>query len=1282
MKHYAPGVAIELKDESGYSLVDNPSLIAGVVGYSSKGEFNKIIKVSNTAVQDTKLGSGYNSARWNMGMYAARAVLNAGGHVHFVRPYGETVTAGNMLKQALKSDAFVVAYDRDAPTNSENTAAKNGNGLAHTSINIRHFAATRYGQDGFAAFGGTRRINTVSETVASHSNTDFGLTANDDWYEDNDAARGASDTVLFSIINSDPTAAHRAGDRYEVKSVTKVDTTNQTATIVLGMTPEFTVGDTVFIPSKVEDNGTEYAYDCTGTVTAIDDTTVTLALDKAITTKFYPGAIYVNSDDSSTGVDYLTVRTPTAGKAVKKLEKVKFNPSAFGNSGSLIVFRDADYNPVNIRVCKQSGLTDTGAGLALTYKNSVWTLTTTIGYALQGIDGLGDTVTIVATPTDGVSGTYTGVIKTAASGTSFVLDTLKDANGVNVATTTTFSTVNAATNTTLSTVTSVTPVFAGDSTVVIPEMTVTSDDAPSVTGASVMGSTLTFTSSDIGTTLNDIITNGKYLCGTSDTDDVMLFVSAFTKEQVGTSSSYTYTVTLSGAYKSVSGAYTAYSPSTAESVTLASIKKMSISPVSGVSAYDQFSSDGSTFYIVNELTDSPIGTFPLLYSNGTAVLSLAAGTYYDVTSVCRQIVETLDSEMSYTEDGGNAYRILSATESSDVTVGDITVLHMYKGTSGNFTAGNMTIVSPEPSDTGKAFRSTGTAPEYISRLFEISSVNTYNDTVVLKGHLVTDGFIVNSADGSIANGYKLVNITTSPVCATVSGENDDEVGYIGRFSLIVSSANQKQPVASSVPDGFTRTVYGSTGIVMSTGKLLMDSDIGSSFLTYGLATVDYVDVDFSGSEKQVYQLTSDGETMARLYMYVTYYFNGEEYSFEGTVTPYVYNDIQFSIEETASSSLTDSGATFVLNDSGSLDAFIEDNSYDLSQTVVNGIISSSVTELAYDQDDPAIVHDAIWKYLPSNNNTSAILSTAWNLFLDKDGTDVSMLVSAGTNVTNLFMKNRETLDFNVIDAMLNVCELRKDVFAIVDGVGEGKIATALKKMIGIGSSGTKSRWGTMYDGRSYFSDTLYTHSTVEVVRSVQMASVITSNAASGIWWLPPAGQTRGIIPAAWCSKEKYPRTFNYPEDPDSDIAKLIAIHANPVRSNDSGNFMWGDYTMQLETTSFDQTHVPMLVAGIHKRFYKYLDKKVFRLNTVALRLEIQTYIQSQLDSIRTASESGLYSGTCICDSTNNTQTVIDRGELIVAIKIQPTKSARFITLSTSVVSSGTSNTITTTISES
>lgn len=1278
MKHNAPGVAIELIDESGYSVVDNPSLIAGVVGYSSKGEFNKLIKVTNTAVQDTKLGSGYNSARWNMGMYATRAVLNAGGHVHFVRPYGETVSAGNMLKQALKSDAFVIAYDRDASTNADNTAVKNGNGLPHTSINIRHFAATRYGQDGLSAFGGTRRINTVAETVASHSNTDFGLTANDDWYEGNSSARGESDTVLFSIINSDPTSAHRAGDRYTVKSVQSTDTVNNMVTIVLGITPDFTVGDTVFVPSKVEDNGTEYTYDCTGTVTAIDDATVTLALSKTITTKFSPSAIYVNSDDSSTGVDYLTVRTPTAGKAVKKLESIKFNPSTFGNSGSLLTFRDADYNEVNIRVCRTSEQSSSVATLA--YSSNEWILTTTINYDLQGTADLGDTVTIVATPNGGTSGTYTGVIKTTTSGNSFALYSLKDANGVSVdGATTTFV------------VTSATPTFAGNSVAVIPEMTVTSEAAPIVSTASIVGSVLTITSTGtVKASFDAIVNNGKYLYGTlADGSPVLLFISGVTEtsDTVGGTTTYTDVVTVGGAYVRAgsSGAYMylAYSPSTAASVTLSSVKKMSIGAIDGVSAYDQFSANGTSFYVASELADTTIGTFPLLFSAGDPEFNMQAGKYYDVTSVCRQIVQVLDSDMSYTEDGGNSFRILSAVESGDVNIGDITTLHMYKGTSGNFTAGDKTIVSPEPSDTGKAFRDTGDAPGYISRMFEVASVNTYNDTVVIKGHIVTDGgFIVNNTDGSIRNGYKLVNVTTSAVCATVSGENDDEVGYIGRFSMIVSGANQKLNVASAVPDGFVVSKYGSTGIVISTGKILMDSDIGSSFLKYGLATVDYVDVEFSGTETQVYQLTADGETMARLYMYVTYYFNGEEYDFEGTVTPFVYNDIQFSIEQTAATALTDSGATFILNDSGSLDAFIENNSYDLSQTVVNGIISSSVTQLAYDQADPAIVHDAIWKYLPSNNNTSAILSAAWNLFLDKDGTDVGMLISAGTDITSLFMKNRETLDFNVIDAMLNVCELRKDVFGIFDGVGEGKIATTLKKMIGIGSSGTKSRWGTMYDGRSYFTDTLYTHSKVEVVRSVQMASVIVSNAASGIWWLPPAGMTRGIIPAAWCSEEKYPRTFNYPEDPDSDIAKLIAIHANPVRSNDSGNFMWGDYTMQLETTAFDQTHVAMLVAGIHKRFYKYLDTKTFRLNTVDLRSEIQTYIQSQLDAIRTASQSGLVSGVCICDSTNNTQEVIDRSEVIVDVKIKPTKSARYITLRSTVLSNGTSNTITTTVSES
>ena len=82
-------------------------------------------------------------------------------------------------------------------------------------------------------------------------------------------------------------------------------------------------------------------------------------------------------------------------------------------------------------------------------------------------------------------------------------------------------------------------------------------------------------------------------------------------------------------------------------------------------------------------------------------------------------------------------------------------------------------------------------------------------------------------------------------------------------------------------------------------------------------------------------------------------------------------------------------------------------------------------------------------------------------------------------INNLFVKGKETLDFNVIDAMLEICELRKDCFAICDGVGESDIKTTIKKLIGIGSSGIKSRWGALYDGRSIFYDSLYTKTNVE-----------------------------------------------------------------------------------------------------------------------------------------------------------------------------------------------------------
>ena len=185
----APGVRIELKDSSQYTVIENPNAIGAVVGFAPKGELNKVTKLTNTAVMDKTFGIGFNNWKYNQGLYAARAVLDAGGHVQYVRPYGEEIDMSDPRKRDLKTDCFVVSFDRKA---AQQEVGK------QTSLNIEYFAATRYKSDGAAGYGVTRKINNVAETVSSGSNVDFKVFA-DESFKESAKARGDGDAVLFVI---------------------------------------------------------------------------------------------------------------------------------------------------------------------------------------------------------------------------------------------------------------------------------------------------------------------------------------------------------------------------------------------------------------------------------------------------------------------------------------------------------------------------------------------------------------------------------------------------------------------------------------------------------------------------------------------------------------------------------------------------------------------------------------------------------------------------------------------------------------------------------------------------------------------------------------------------------------------------------------------------------------------------------------------------------------------------------------------------------------------------
>lgn len=1175
---FPPGVRIQLKDNSAYTVVDNPYTTAGIVGYASKGELNKIIQVNTTAELDSKLGYGYQSYKYNQGMYAARAVLDAGGVVEFVRPYGEEIDRTDPKKRDLKTDAFVVTYDK---------SDKN------TSFNVEHFAATRYKTDGAATYGLTRKINNIAEAVTSGKNVDFGLTASDD-FRDSKKSRSETDMVMFAIVNRDPSYAYRAYDQFDVVGEPEYSTNPQsdpTVTLTLATTPTFVAGDEIIIPTTV--NG---GVEGKALVTSIVEKTVNATITNK--TEFFANGkpdivrIFFSSPETAIedGFDYMSIKTAVAGRTVKKFSAIKWGEHngekalvSSVKTGDVFTFRNKNGVDVDVRLIK-IGVAGTVTVTEETDKLEL------VSSDVKLIDG--DIVDL----TVGTTTTYKELKVVATS------------DGFYVAKPTGYASATPAT------VAIVEP----------SEDELYADIKGATTWADIANAVVkTLTSNAVGF--------GK-LAVVNDINEVRVDSETGIQNIIVVDPNAAFDYAIGDKVAIVRGSNTYDHPQTpaADSV---------------------FNGDSIVGGI---LTVTDINTF-----NGTITVDTAVTLPPTITS---QLINLSDT---------------SATVYNAVT----SELYTEEGT-----AITPTVKIAANATTGTSTDAVTIPTGYTALKLVVTDVSRTGDPAITAADVTVTQNSDNKLVVTIPNGKKSATVdTTVTVTVTPTREavrDTVDTYLVSSYSMYVSETDQKNNIivqdSSIVP--YTTADEAWNLDVMKSKKVLADSEIGATFLGLGFAKTDYIDINYDNNPQQVYVLTDEGASIARMYLSIRYRFNGKIYEFEGTIVPYsTATKIQLGIQYAADYELTDSGLEFVLNDSGILDYFLENDSYDLSQTVVNGVLNGSVITPAFNADDPAIINDAVWTYSPLNNRSGSTLSTVWNLFLNKDGSDVDMLVAAGMAINNPFMNKLETLNTQVMQAMLNVCEARKDCFALFDGVSEPDIAKALKKEIAAtGFVSTIGRWGMLYDGRGLVQDSIYTNGEAEIMKSIQMANIITGNRQSGIYWEPPSGYDKAPIPSAWGTKEKFTRTYSA-EDKSCDVAKLNDIHVNATRVNREGMCIWGDFTLQMEDTAFNQAHVAMLVAGIHKTFYKYLDHKVFRLNTTNLRAQITSDLQDKLNMIKRANPQGLIDGIVICNDTNNTPELIDQNFLIVDVKLWPTKSARWIILRTSVESTQNGNNISTEI---
>lgn len=1268
---YAPGTRIQIRDNSAYSVVENPNTVAGIVGYASKGELNKIIPVANTGELGTKLGYGYQSYKYNQGMYAANAVLMAGGEVEFVRPYGEEISRTDAYKRDLKTDCFVVAYDKNAGQYADNGAVdkKTGKPLAENSLNIKHFASTRYKTDGAAEFGVTRKINNIAETVATGKNVDFSVDASENFADSNasriyDTNKPCTDMVLFSIMNRDPSNAYRAYDRYEVLAAEWV---GSELDCTLANKPVFVIGDTVFLPctSGKEINGKKGRSGSAveATVTGIEDKKVTLSVtDEQYKAEISTPEVIIFSDTENAiadGFDYLNIKTAVAGSSVKNFTALKWGkenttPKEVVYTGTIINLFNKSRGEYSVRLW---------GGLNPFAEDTVTVTTTETKVIVSGIDVSYLLVDDVLTLT--FSGTPTA--------TRDVIVTKITDDGVECS----------------------------------------CEDMDSWPTGDVTVEFKSFASTDdVGVFKADIVAiqndesfnNWTYVAKT---------VAGVIQSKLGFSK-----VPVANDIISVSGVTVKVDPSATYDYSIGDL----VGIVRNSNNFESFDKVPEAAFDGNVYTVTGLNTMAgTITVNAKADLELEEGVDFQLINftTTNATLYTATSNYDYTHDEKvtkdsvavvvtttTKQTIESAELAAVVAVGS-TIDIVKDGTTVNFTIESIegSVITGSSSATATISGATVTVDETdytVTLTVSSETAKTITDSE-LATHAAEskDGAItLKKTSGSTTTTYTFTveSVKDSVITGTCDTITDDIEGLsaeytyvkidkfdavdmylVSSYTMYVSKADQKKDVFDVEGIEYLNVVAPVFKYdVDKSDVVLADSDIGASFMALGLAKTKFIDINFDGNPIQVYTLTDDGVEIARMFMSVRYRFNGTIYEFEGTVAPYNLNGRQLSIVEAAEYELEDSGLEFVINDSGVLEYFLENNSYDLSQTLQNGVLNGSMTAIAYNEDDPAIQNDAVWSYDPNNNNSGSTLSTVWNLFVNKDSSDVDMLVSAGIAVNSPFTRKYETLNTQVMQAMLNVCEARKDCFAIFDGLNEPDINKAQKKLIvadGFGS--THGRWGFLYDGRGVFQDSIYTMSQAEVMKSVQVASIITSNRQGGVFWIPAAGD-EAYIPSAWGTKEKFVRSYN-PEDKNCDHAKLSDIHVNATRVNKDGMRIFGDFTLQMEDTAFNQMHVTMLVAGLHKMFYKYLDHKVFKLNTTILRAQITSDLQDKLNAIIRQNPPGLINGKVICDDTNNTPEIIDQNYLIVDLKILPPKSTRWIILRTTVESTKNGKNISTTI---
>jgi phage tail sheath protein FI len=117
-----------------------------------------------------------------------------------------------------------------------------------------------------------------------------------------------------------------------------------------------------------------------------------------------------------------------------------------------------------------------------------------------------------------------------------------------------------------------------------------------------------------------------------------------------------------------------------------------------------------------------------------------------------------------------------------------------------------------------------------------------------------------------------------------------------------------------------------------------------------------------------------------------------------------------------------------------------------------------------------------------------------------------------------------------------------------------------------------------------------------------------------------------------------------------------------------GTVLYGDKTLQSKASAFSYINIRRLFIVLEKSISTAAKYQLFEFNDQYTRAQFKNMVEPFLREVK--GRRGIYDFKVVCDETNNTSDVIDRGEFVASIFVKPARSINFITLNFVAVRTG------------